>query len=181
MYTTLAAFKAWAGFDEDTEDELLVALIQSATAYIEDYTQRKFDADEETSQSFSRVSGVADRFTTNTLFFYSELAAAASAITDSPTVSYIPEDGPPYYGLVKTDGSWAYPTVTVTGYWGYSKTPPATIEHACLRLAKWFYDQKDTNPGNSAIITPEGQVLLPTGLPADIKVLLAPYKKVVLS
>jgi len=176
-YTTLAALQSFGGFDGE-EDELLDALIGSATAVIESYTQRKFDADEESNQSFSRVSGVADRFTSTTLFFYSELAAAASAITDSPTVSYIPEDGPPYYGMVKTDGSWAYPTVTITGYWGYSKTPPPDIEMACLRLAKWLYDMRDTGQGQQAIITPDGNVLLPQGLPSDILTLLKPYKKV---
>lgn len=178
-YTTLEALKSFGGFEEDDEDVLLEALIGSATAVIENYTQRKFEIDSETTQDFSKLNMPTEsRFSGATLYFYEELAEEASAITDSPTVLYLPEDGPPYYGMYKTDGSWAYPTVTVTGYWGYSKTPPADIEIACLRLSKWLYDLKDTSSGTSAVITPEGQVLLPQGLPSDVLALLKPYKKV---
>jgi len=178
-YTTLEALKAWGGFEEDSEDVILAALIASATTMIENHTQRKFDADEETDQAFSRLHlHQESRFSGQMLYFYSELADEASAITDSPTVIYVPEDGPPYYGIYKSDGSWAYPTVTVTGYWGFSKTPPPDVEMACLRLCKWLYDAKDTGSGSSAVITPEGQILLPQGLPNDVAQLLKPYRKV---
>lgn len=178
-YTTLESLKSYGGWEEDDEDVLLEALIESATAVIENYTDRRFEIDDETDQTFTRLNmGPESRFKGYNLYFYEELAEEASAITDSPTVMYIPEDGPPYYGIRKTDGSWAYPTVTVTGYWGYSKTQPPDIEMACLRLAKWLYDLKDTTQGSAAIITPEGKVLLPQGLPNDVKMLLDPYRKV---
>jgi len=184
-YTTLSAFKSFAGFDADEgddDDDMLNAMIASATIIIENYTQRKFEVEAETDQAFTRIAGMqTNRFSGSMLYFYEELADEASAITDSPTVSYIPENGPPYYGCYLTDGAWAYPAVTVTGYWGYSKVAPPAIEQACLRLAKWLYDQKETNPGNSAIITPEGQVLLPQGLPSDVISILKPYKKVVVA
>jgi hypothetical protein len=181
-YTTLAALKSFGGFDEDDEDELLEALIGSATAAIEGYTQRVFEIEEETEQNFSRRNlEQENRFSTNTLYFYEELAAEGAAITDNPTVLYLPENGPPYYGVYKTEGSWAYPDVTVYGWWGYSKTPPPDIEMACLRLAKWLYDMKDTSQGDAAVITPEGKVLLPSGLPADVLTLLKPYKKVIVA
>ncbi len=179
-YTTLEALKSYGSFEEDDNDELLYAMIGSATAVIENHTQRRFEIDDETDQTFSKLNLPEEsRFNGSMLYFYEELAEEASAITDSPTVIYIPEDGPPYYGIRKTDGSWAYPTVTVTGYWGYSKTPPPDIELACLKLAKWFYDQKDTSQSDALVITPEGRVLLPKGLPSDVKALLAPYVKVI--
>jgi hypothetical protein len=181
-YTTLAALKSFGGFEEDTEDELLAALIESATSAIENYTQRVFQIDDETEQDFSyqwtRMLPNESRFSGNTLYFYSELADSGAAITDNPTVLYLPEDGPPYYGIYKTDGEWASPTVTVFGWWGYSKTPPPDVEMACLRLSKWLYDLRDTSSGSSAIITPEGVVLLPQGLPLDVVQLLQPYKRV---
>ena len=178
-YTTLSALKSFGGFDGDSEDSLLSALIASATSAIENYTQRKFDADEETNHTFSRLNmPIESRFSQETLFFHVELADEASSITDSPTVTYLPEDGPPYWGMYKSDGSWAYPTVTITGYWGYSKTPPPDVEMACLRLSKWLYDMKDTAQGQAAVFTPDGQILLPQGLPSDVLALLKPYRKV---
>jgi len=184
-YTTLSAFKSFAGFDADEgddDDDMLNAMIASATTIINNYTGRVFEVEAETDQDFTTLRGMeTNRFSGNKLYFYEELADEASAITDSPTVSYIPENGPPYYGMYMTAGSWAYPTVTVTGYWGYSKTPPPAIEQACLRLALWLYNQKDITASNSAVITPEGQVLLPSGLPNDVVTMLKPYKKVVVA
>jgi len=179
-YTTLAALKSFGGFTEDDHDTLLEAMIGTAMDLIDNYTGRTFEIDDEADQVFSRIHGMeTNRFNGNTLYFYKELADEASAITDSPTVSYLPENGPPYYGMYKTDGAWAYPAVTVTGYWGYSKVAPPAIEQACLRLALWLYNQKEVTVGNSAVITPEGQVLLPQGLPNDVMTMLGPYKRVV--
>ena len=178
-YTTVEALDKFGEFDGELEEEQLHAFIQSATAIIESYTQRKFDADEETSVDYSKLNlPTESRFSGPTLYFHEELADEASAITDSPTVIYLPEDGPPYWGCYKSDGSWAYPTVTVTGYWGYSKTPPPDIEIACLRLSLWLYNLKDVSQGDTAVITPEGKVLLPQGLPADVAAILKPYRKV---
>ena len=181
MYTTLEALKAFAGLEDESEDDLLNALIGSATDIIEGKTHRKFVVDDETAQAFSRVAHVSERFSGQSLFFYEELAEEASAITDSPTVIYLPEDGPPYYGVYISEGSWAYPTVTVTGYWGYSRVAPPSIEIACLRLSKWLYDMKDTGNSQMAIFTPEGQILLPQGLPDDVLTILKPYIKVVVA
>jgi hypothetical protein len=177
MYTTLESFKSFAGFDDDADDDMLSAMIESASSIIEHYTQRRFEVADETDQVFTRNHRFPNRFDGNFLYFYEELADEASAITDSPTVHYIPENGPPFYGMIIAEGNWAYPEVTVTGYWGYSKVAPPDIEQACLRLSKWLYDQRDTTPGNSAVITPEGQVLLPQGLPYDVITILKPYRK----
>jgi hypothetical protein len=177
MYTTLEAFKTFAGFDDDADEELLSALLLSATQIIQDYTGRCFEA-VEYAQDFNRCYHLPNRFDGRALYFYEELAEEASAITDSPTVLYIPEDGPPYYGIYLTEGSWAYPTVTVTGFWGFSITPPPAIQHACLRLAKWLYDTRDTSRGTAVVVTPEGQVLLPQGFPTDVVQILKPYRKI---
>jgi hypothetical protein len=179
-YTSLEALKAFGGGFDDSEDAKLFAMIQSASVIIKNYTGRTFKVESETDQVFSRVPGVASRFNGKTLYFFEELAEEASAITDSPTVSYLPENGPPYYAMVLTDGAWAYPTVTVTGYWGHSKDPSPAIEMACLRLSKWLYDMGEGG-GSAAIFTPEGRVLLPQGLPQDVITILKPYKKVVVA
>lgn len=94
-------------------------------------------------------------------------------------VIYMPENTPPYYALELTEGTWP-DLVEVTGYWGYSRTPPPDIELACLLLAKWMYDLRDTTQGAAVVVTPEGRVLLPQGLPSDVLTILdSPlYKRV---
>ena len=62
------------------------------------------------------------------------MADTAVSFSGGATVTYMPEDGPPYWGCYKTDGSWDYPVETINAYWGYSKTPPEAIKQAMLKL-----------------------------------------------
>ena len=182
-YTTLEAVKAYGGFDvsedDDNLDNIINGLIVTAEDIVNRYTDKDFEVDTETDQTYYRSSNFPDnRFDGRTLYFYDWMADAASAVTDSPTLIYLPVTGPPYYGAYLSDGSWAYPSVTFTGYHGYSKEAPPSVEQACIRLVKWLYDQRDSYSGADALITPNGQVLLPGGLPQDVVVLLAPLKSV---
>ncbi len=96
---------------------------------------------------------------------------------DADNILYIPENTTPYYGLELTEGTWPS-LVEITGHWAYSITPPPDIELACLRLANWMFDMRDTSQGSAVVVTPEGRVLLPQGLPSDIVTFLAPYRRV---
>ncbi len=178
-YTTLEALKSFGGFEDDSEDVILDVLIQSATEIINDQTGRVFEIEEETERYFTRHRGIPSRFEGNKLHLDMDLAAAASHITDTPTVVYLPENDPPYHAIVIVDGAWHPEEVIINGFWGYSKTPPSAIEIACLRLSKWLYDMRDTTTGAAVVITPEGKVLLPQGLPSDVVTILKPYMKLV--
>jgi hypothetical protein len=170
--------KKFGGFQGTADDELLDVLISAASLAIENYTGRVFVATEQTTRVFTQRTGghvgLRDPFDGPVLLFGRDLAQAASAITDSPTVSYL-GDEPPYWGIVNEDSVW-YSPVSITGYWAYSKTPPPDIELACLRLGVWAYKLRQTTPTDAVVVTEQGAVLLPSRLPADVIVLLAPYR-----
>jgi hypothetical protein len=174
-YTTLAALKIFGNFDTSHDDELLAALISAASRMIDNHTGRKFGAEAETSHTFT-ASRHWDPFDGDTLLLDEDLADEASFITGSPTVTYLPSE-PPYWGIVLTEGIWADPTV-VTGYWAYSRQAPPDVELACLRLAKWGHELKNTTRGDAVVVTTQGAVLLPAALPADVVAMLAPYRRV---
>jgi len=177
QYTSVSAAMEFGQFIGDDVGVLLNALIESATKVIDNHCHRIFRIEDETTRVFTKRTRREDAFDGVMLYLDEDLAEEASAITGTPTVLYVPENIPPYFAIEIVEGSWEA-EVSVTGYWGYSRTPPPDIEFACLRLVKWMYDLRDTTQGSAVIVTPEGRVLLPQGLPSDIVKLLEPYVKV---
>ena len=179
-YTTVAAAKAYGEFVGDESDDLLSALIGSASMMINRYCRRSFTAQDETVRVFRKSRVYDDSFNGQVLIFDEDLAEDASLIQDpddltwDPDVFYLQENKPPFWAVELEEGSWP-DVVEVTGYWCYSRTPPTDVEYACLRLVKWLYDLRDTTKGQIPIITPEGEVLMPEGLPSDIRAILSPY------
>jgi len=180
-YVTLANYKTWVGITGSGDDTLLTDLITKAAAIIELLTNEVFEIAEASDQTFTRIKGAVEhsRFENKKLYFYGWLAAEAESITDDPTVLYLPEDGPPYFGCYLTDGAWAYPTVTINGKWGYSETPPEPIKWCTYKITKWLYDSKDPSMGDNVVITPDGQVLLPDSFPGDVMAVLSKYRRIV--
>jgi len=181
-YTTVAAAQLFGDFIDEEEDLLLNALILSASKIIDRYCRRVFAAADETIRTFRRSTRWDDPMDGPLLMVDEDLAEAASLIqnpddlTWAPTVTYRLENNPPFWGIVLDEGTWPQ-VVNITGYWVFSKTPPPDIEFACLRLVKWLYDLKDTTKGSIPVVTPDGKVLLPEGLPSDIRSILNPYKR----
>ncbi len=89
--------------------------------------------------------------------------------------------GPPYHGIrLKVDStySWEFDTdywVSVLGTWGYSTTAPNDIVHACIRLAAYYYRQKDAQVFDVTAMPEQGQMVIPQGIPRDVERLLGPY------
>ncbi len=177
-YTTLEALRKFGTFDSSQDDTLLSSLIAGASRVIDRHCGRVFGTEAESTHIFTRRlypgAGYVDPFDGPTLLLDDDLAEAASAITGSPSVTYLTPNKPPYWAIMLDSGGWTSP-VSVTGWWAYSKTPPPDIETACLRLSKWLYELRNTTRGDAVVVTAEGAVLLPARLPADVLVLLAPY------
>lgn len=179
-YTTVAAAKVYGEFVGEEDNALISALILSASRIINQYTRRIFSIEYTTTRTYRRSRVYDDPIDGPVLLLDAELAEAAEDIIDPddatwvPTVFYREENNPPYWGIELKEDRWPQET-EITGYWGYSKTPPVDIEYACLRLVKWLYDLRDTTEGQLPIVTPEGRVLLPEGIPSDIMAIILPY------
>ena len=180
-YTTLSGFRVFGDFDSVKDDSLLSRIITQASRMMDKYCDQTLVTNTETDRSFRalRLPTVAmDSFEGRILYFDADLATTAAGITGSPTVTYLPENNPPYYAAVLEEGGWENPTV-VSGYWAkYHTDIPADLVYACNSLSKWLYQMREVTRGDMVVVSPEGQVLVPRGFPQDVAMLLQPYKRI---
>ena len=185
--TTVAALRKFGEHLDVRDDTILNGLIQASSEAIEKYCDRTFRVDTETEHHFVRRSaaalraGILNHFDGPVLLLDEDLAEAPSSMIsggDAVTaVTYLTAHKPPYWGIVLDEGSWVSPA-EITGFWAYSKTPPPSIEFACLRLSKWLYELRETTRGDAVVVTEQGAVLLPSAIPGDIQALLNPFRRV---
>jgi hypothetical protein len=159
-YDTLVNLKAELGIGAGvtTYDALLTSYLVEATAFIETYTGRVFQA----------VLATRDYAPTDdSSFVYTDEFVSVTAVTTSkdgtwgsPTtltegvdfMAFTPNSRPPFRGLMGMPsaagrfpvvgvGSYkmTVPSVRVTAMFGYSTTPPADIQLVCRRLATRSY------------------------------------------
>ena len=180
-YATAAELKTYLGVSASSDDALLTDLLARATRAVETYTLRTFDAAAGTRYyDATAVDG-------DTLLLDSDLHSAISVTNGRGQVItqywLLPRNAPPYHALKLKSGSaysWSFATdgeIEVYGLWGYSADPPDDIVHATLRLAAYYYRQKDAQVFDVTALPEEGQIVIPKGLPADVKQLLGPYRR----
>ena len=188
-YTTSALLKTYIGVTGSGDDTLLTALIARAQKAIDTFTGRTFEAAADSTREYT-VGVDTDG---DTLYLDQDLCAITSVITDadatSPvtlaTTEYItrPRNVTPYHAiqiLGSSSNTWTYTDnpengITVTGKFAFSESPPDDIIHACLRLAAYYYRQKDAGVFDTTAIPDAGIIQIPQGIPADVKVILSPY------
>jgi len=177
----------WASSDDDA---LLTVLIPRATAIIEEYTGRCFEA-----TSDIRYFDAIEDIDGMTLWLDKDLAVLDSdtVITNGdgntiPSTDVVtePRNDAPFYAIriLNSSGSWwTYSSdnenaISVDGLWGYSTSPPADIQHATIRLVKWLYDQRKTDEDlNRPILLDGGHMVMPGRLPADVMDIIRHYKR----
>jgi hypothetical protein len=193
-YCTKAQVKTYLGISEATDDDLIDDLIDRAQKAIETYTDRIFKVGSDSTRYFTVGVDTVER----TLFFDEDLCQITSIVTNADdgsggttleTTDYHtkPRNETPYYAVKlasSSSESWDYTDdpedgITVTGWWGYSVTPPADIVHACIRLASYYYRQKDAQIFDVTAMPSAGVMTVPQGMPKDVKVVLDPYRRLV--
>jgi hypothetical protein len=176
--------------DLTSDNPLLQEAIESAQSYIEDQTNRKFEAETDT-RYYDRSA--LDPDNSKLLNLYGDDLLTVTTLTNGDSSStaiaaanywLVPRNsGPPYHGiLLKTDISdyWEWDTdywVTVAGTWGYSTTPPYDIRRACILLASYFFRQKDSAVFEVTAILESGALAVPSGIPATVDRILARYRR----
>lgn len=191
MYATLANLKEYLGSNLSVDDLLLTSLLSRAQAQVDHYCQRIFEAAADSTRKYS-----ADATTnTGTLLLGTDLCQITSIKTDADTASPItipstayvtlPRNITPYYAIVLKSAasySWQYTTyvedaIEIIGRFAYSLTAPFDIVHATIRLAGYFYRQKDSQVFDVVAQPDLGVMTIPQGIPKDVKQILDIYRR----
>jgi hypothetical protein len=192
-YCSAADVKTYLGISGAGDDTLLGKLIERAQQAIDSYTQRTFEASADTERTFDTERDVDGP----TLWLDEDLCSIATITngdgTEVTSSEYTtePRNRTPYYAIRLLSSAniiWETDTtnydhedsITVEGKWAYSTSAPADIVHACIRLASYYYRQKDAQVFDTTVTPELGIITVPQGMPRDIENVLAPYKRIVL-
>ena len=186
-YATVAQIAEYGEFDSPATDlAIITTLIPMVQAFIDSYCRRTFEADTDTTHVI-----YGDNILDNLLILDDDLAAITSVTIGATAFTAYrtePKNKTPYWGLrlhesaplgwdgdLDSDDEIA---VRIVGKWAYSATVPADINLACMRLTYIVYKQR-VGAGDDArpMLTPSGNMVMPTKLPADIVALLEPYRR----
>jgi len=185
-YTDLNALKTYLGIAVEAEDTLLERLIHAASAAVDSLCHRRFAAASDETRRFDALLDTDGR----SLFLDADLCALTAVVNgdgqalDAGDLLLLPRTGPPWHELRLKRSAlawWTYDdtpenAIAVTGRWAYSATPPADIEQAAVRLAAFFYRQKDAPDWRwTTAATPQWRA---PELPPDVLALLAPYRRI---
>lgn len=177
-YVEIATLHAYGTFTDPTEetDALLEVLISAASEAIDNFCNRVFASAATKVVEFTRNNGLLPEAWERTLWLPFDLCSQP-VLSPVVGVTLIPTYAP-WDRLVLDDDEdpWVDPT-TIEGHWAYSETPPAVIVQVCLRLTKWLYDMRESTDADKPIVMPNGMVIMPAGLPKDMQMLLAPYRR----
>jgi len=193
-YCTAGQVKTYLGITGTGDDALISTLVRRAQSIIDTYTGRTFEAN--TNETHYYTVGV-DNVGATLYLAGDEICSISSVVTNadgtSPvtlaTTDYvtIPRNKAPYHALrmlSSSDYDWDYTDdpengIAVTGKWAYSAIPPDDIAHACVRISAFLYRQKDAQVFDVTAIPDAGVITVPQGIPADVRIMLEPYRRVV--
>lgn len=177
MYATVSQLKEYLSVSGDEDDALLERLLKAATAAIEAYCARRFSGREDTRRyGWESIAGI-DLWLDDDLLDVQQVTNGGEL--ESSDYILLPRNGPPY-SRIRARGGWnPAEDVVVTGTWGYSAEPPENIVHACIRLAAYYYRQRDAQVFDVTAVPEQGVITVPKGMPADVRQILDRYRRLV--
>ena len=180
-YASVTQLEEYLNLSTGTDTSLLIRLLDAATSYIEQRTGRRWEA-----ASATKIVSADDAH----LLRLPEEAMSITEIVngcdlngnggDTMTVGddFIPMPlQPPYRrilsGAYVNSGAYFKRSVgefqKITATWGASNTPPPDIVQATIRLAGYFYRQRDAQVFDVTADPDTGQLVIPKGIPADVE------------
>ena len=186
-YTTVEKVKEYLGITEEADDALLFGLIEAAQKAIDLHTRRTFEASADTTRYFDYSTEYVDGYD---LWLDEDLCAITTVTNGDSTAitsaqyTTVPRNDTPYYLIrILSDSGvyWTYSdewmdAISVAGRWAYSTTAPNDVAQACVRLASFYYRQKDS-PLTDVTAIEAGTVISTPGMPQDVRMILSPYVK----
>jgi len=194
-YILSSDVKAWGGVpDTDSVDDAeLTLIIARAQKFVDEYTGRTFECstDNLSTRYYTTedVGGMVLWLDRDLNTIGSDGITAGTDALASTDYTTMPRNDSPYYGIKLTGNtpeSWDNTTsdgdyedaIQVHGQWAYSSDAPADIQHAMLRLTKYYYNQGrlTDETANRPIVLESGATVLPGVVPVDITSILDLYK-----
>lgn len=189
-YPNLAVFKEIAGLSGTDDDDFVInQFLDTAIQTIEDMTRRQFGVSAESTRYYDPRIDTDGLY--RTLYLDEDLASLTSITNGDGTsiatdqVLLLPlNDSPKQQIQIKESSTarWTWSTdpensVAITGVWGYSTDVPWGVYQAVIRLASFFYYQKDTSLDVDRPILTANGLYLPSRIPSDVQSLIYPYSK----
>lgn len=187
-YPTIAEFKAVTDISSTSDDTLIQTYLDNAKQTIEDMAGRKFGVSGTSVRYYDAREAYEDG---RLLVLDEDLVSLTSIVNGDGTsiatgdVFLLPfNDSPKTEILIKETSAsrWTWGTnpensVEITGVWGFSTTVPDPVYQATMRLAAFFYYQRDTSLDvDRPILTATG-LYMPSRIPSDVQMLIYPYSR----
>jgi len=190
-YCTLDDVKIYLDVEGIGDDGLIEDLIDRAQKAIDSHTDRTFeDPGADATRNFtvgidtngSELIFDEDIYSITTVKNNADDGSGGDTVTDSEYIT-LPRNETPYYGIKLLTSSsvyWRYTDdpeagIKITGRWAYSSGAPDDIVQACARWAAYMYRQRDAQVFDVTAIPSAGVIQIPSGMPADVRILLNPY------
>lgn len=172
--TTLEAVKSYLKIDlsQTVDDARLEDLIDACSSAIEDYCERKFTEHTYTADEYD---GTGTKYILLQQFPVKSISSVAvdGTVLDSSEYKVKKTNGT----LIRVNSIWPRGDINITvTYTAGLSVIPAPLELACKHFVMSFFK---SDVASFSTTFAEGFVFRPEALPAQVKALVAPYKKVV--
>lgn len=186
-YTTLGTVREYLSPDGalgTVQDDLITQCILRAESAIDSYTRRNF-AGTAGTVLYSRY--YADRVRNQAFYLDRDLHTLVGVVNGDGrniplgSVWLEPRNNNPPYKILRFKSAfvWVWSTdtdVIVSGTFGFSTVAPTDIQQATVRYAAYLFKQKDVGITDTAGFQEAGEVQYTSGMPQDVRWLLAPYR-----